>query len=140
MMNEFYEELYSENLMTYRLTDGSYIVAEELDIDEETGAIYIASPLELVRNKDVRLIPWILVEADEPIELNAHNIISRSNTSTVITKYYLKYMAYEKIINALNNMNMDQDNNDALDNLDSTDDFFDKLNKPSESRWNWKAN
>jgi hypothetical protein len=140
MMNEFYEELYSENLMTYRLTDGSYIVAEELDIDEETGAIYVASPLELVRNKDVRLIPWILVEADEPIELNAHNIISRSNTSTVITKYYLKYMAYEKIINALNNMNMDQDNNDALDNLDSTDDFFDKLNKPSESRWNWKAN
>lgn len=139
-MNEFYEELYSENLMTYRLTDGSYIVAEELDIDEETGAIYVASPLELVRNKDVRLIPWILVEADEPIELNAHNIISRSNTSTVITKYYLKYMAYEKIINALNNMNMDQDNNDALDNLDSTDDFFDKLNKPSESRWNWKAN
>jgi hypothetical protein len=140
MMNEFYEELYSENLMTYRLTDGSYIVAEELDIDEETGAIYVASPLELVRNKDVRLIPWILVEADEPIELNAHNIISRSNTSTVITKYYLKYVAYEKIINALNNMNMDQDNNDALDNLDSTDDFFDKLNKPSESRWNWKAN
>lgn len=140
MMNEFYEELYSENLMTYRLTDGSYIVAEELDIDEETGAIYVASPLELVRNKDVRLIPWILVEADEPIELNAHNIISRSNTSTIITKYYLKYMAYEKIINALNNMNMDQDNNDALDNLDSTDDFFDKLNKPSESRWNWKAN
>lgn len=139
-MNEFYEELYSENLMTYRLTDGSYIVAEELDIDEETGAIYVASPLELVRNKDVRLIPWILVEADEPIELNAHNIISRSNTSTIITKYYLKYMAYEKIISALNNMNMDQDNNDALDNLDSTDDFFDKLNKPSESRWNWKAN
>jgi hypothetical protein len=143
-MNDFYEELYGENLYTYRLSDGSYLIAEELDVDENNGAIYIANPLELIRDSStVKLRPWVVVDQDDIIELNSSTIISRSNTSKILISFYLKYIAYEKLITNISNIDKDllnQDNNDELDNLDSIDDFFSKLNKSSECRWDWKAN
>ena len=35
---------------------------------------------------------------------------------------------------------INHDTNDAFDNLDSTQNYFNELNSPSNSRWNWKAN
>ena len=143
-MNEFYEELYGENLLTYRLSDGTYLIAEELDVDEDNGAIYVTNPLELVREKaTVHLRPWVIVDQDDTIELNSTNIISRSNSGETIISYYLKYIAYEKLLNNINKIDesiLPLDDNDELDNLDTIDSFFNKLNKPSQSRWDWKAN
>jgi len=143
-MNKYYEELYGENLFTYRLSDGTYLIAEELDVDEDNGAIYVANPLELIRDSTmVKLRPWVIVDQDDIVELNSTNIISRSNSSEAVISYYLKYIAYEKLLTNISNIDKDvlnQDDNDELDNLDSMDDFFDKLNKSSECRWDWKAN
>lgn len=143
-MNEYYEELYGENVFTYRLSDGAYLIAEELDVDEDSGAIYVANPLELIREKTtVHLRPWVIVDEDDTVELNSSNIISRSNSGETVISYYLKYIAYEKLLNNINEIDKDilhQDDNDELDNLDSIDGFFDKLNKSAECRWDWKAN
>ena len=143
-MNKYYEELYGENLFTYRLSDGTYLIAEELDVDEDNGAIYVANPIELIRDSTmVKLRPWVIVDQDDIVELNSTNIISRSNSSEAVISYYLKYIAYEKLLTNISNIDKDvlnQDDNDELDNLDSMDDFFDKLNKSSECRWDWKAN
>ena len=143
-MNKYYEELYGENLFTYRLSDGTYLIAEELDVDEDNGAIYVANPLELIRDSTmVKLRPWVIVDQDDIVELNSTNIISRSNSSEAVISYYLKYIAYEKLLTNISNIDKDvlnQDDNDELDNLDSIDDFFSKLNKSSECRWDWKAN
>ncbi len=143
-MNEYYEELYGENVFTYRLSDGAYLIAEELDVDEDSGAIYVANPLELIREKTtVHLRPWVIVDEDDTVELNSSNIISRSNSGETVISYYLKYNAYEKLLNNINKIDKDilhQDDNDELDNLDSIDGFFDKLNKSAECRWDWKAN
>ncbi len=147
-MNDFYDDIFSENLATYKLTDSSYIVAEELEIDKDTGSIYVANPLEMIKDKGgMRLKPWIIVETDGIVELNSANIICRTEVPNVISKYYLKYIAYDKLINNIekleeeeNNQEVDQDPNDEFDNLDSTYDFFNKLHKPKESRWDWKAN
>ena len=142
-MNEFYEDMFSENLATYKLTDSSYIVAEELEIDPETGSIYVANPLEMIReNGGMRLRPWILVDTDEIVEINSANIVCRTEAPKVISKYYLKYIAYDKLIDNIQKLDDedDLDTDDELDNLDSTYNFFDKLHKPKESRWDWKAN
>jgi len=142
-MNEFYEDMFSENLATYKLTDSSYIVAEELEVDPETGSIYVANPLEMIReNGGMRLRPWILVDTDEIVELNALNIMCRTEAPKVISKYYLKYIAYDKLIDNIQKLDDedDLDTDDELDNLDSTYNFFDKLNSPTNSRWDWKAN
>ena len=65
-MNKYYEELYGENLFTYRLSDGTYLIAEELDVDEDNGAIYVANPLELIRDSTmVKLRPWVIVDQDD---------------------------------------------------------------------------
>ena len=145
-MNEFYEELYGENLFTYRLTDGSYVVADELDLDEDTGVIYIADPLELLRDSagECRLRPWIIVDEENIVELNSSNIISRSSTAQILRTCYLKYISAERLLNQIHKLNeednLDQDNYDGLDKLDYSDDFFSKLEKPSESRWDWSDN
>jgi len=142
-MNTYYEDLYGENLMTYRLSDGSHVIAEELEIDEDTGIIHIINPLELFNtNIDVRLRRWMLAD-DDPIELNTSQIIARSSTSPLLIKYYLKYITYDRLINNIRNIEentMHQDDNDDIDNLGSMESFFNELNKKSESRWDWKQN
>ena len=145
-MNEFTEEdPFQEDLTTYKLSDGSYLVAEELEINSDTGSIFVANPLEMVRERGgVRLRPWILVDTDDIVELNSTNIISRSNAPTIISKYYFKFIAYDRLMEsmekAVEDLEVNQDPNDEFDNLDSTYDFFNKLHKPSNSRWDWKAN
>ena len=138
-MNTYYEDLYGENLMTYRLSDGSHVIAEELEIDEDTGIIHIINPLELFNtNIDVRLRRWMLAD-DDPIELNTSQIIARSSTSPLLIKYYLKYITYDRLINNIRNIEentMHQDDNDDIDNLGSMENFFNELNKKSESRLN----
>lgn len=145
-MNEFTEEdPFQEDLTTYKLSDGSYLVAEELEINSDTGSIFVANPLEMVRERGgVRLRPWILVDTDEIVELNSQNIISRSIAPSIISKYYFKFIAYDRLINnmeeIMNDKDINHDTNDEFDNLDSTQDYFNELNSPSNSRWNWKAN
>ena len=85
-MTEIQEDPFQEDLATYKLSDGSYLVAEELEINGDTGSIFIANPLEMVRERGgVRLRPWIMVDTDEIVELNTTNIISRSNAPNIIS-------------------------------------------------------
>jgi hypothetical protein len=129
-----------EFLITYRLVDGSYVIAEEVDMNEEAGVIYVISPLELIRSSEgVKLIPWIVGEDDVAIELNANNIIARSETTEMVSKYYYKYIAYNNIMKALLAKEDDESynsNNDQVDNLDSLDSFFSKLEKPNRLDYN----
>lgn len=143
MMDELYNSLFSEDLITYRLSDGSYIIAEEVEIDEKSGAIFVVNPLELIRSQSVVLRPWMIVEEDDFIELNSSNIVARSSTSPLLASYYLKYISYQKLLNNIHDIEKDsihQDSNDEVDNLDSFEDYFSKLNKQSNSRWEWKDN
>ena len=144
-MTEFQEDPFQEDLTTYKLSDGSYLVAEEHEINGDTGSIFVANPLEMVRERGgVRLRPWIIVDTDEIVELNSQNVISRSNAPNIISKYYFKFIAYDRLINnmeeMMNDKGINHDTNDAFDNLDSTQNYFNELNSPSNSRWNWKAN
>ena len=98
-------------------------------INSITGANKYPSPQEFI---------------DEIVELNSQNIISRSNAPSIISKYYFKFIAYDRLINnmeeMMNDKDINHDTNDAFDNLDSTQNYFNELNSPSNSRWNWKAN
>ena len=69
------------------------------------------------------------------VELNANNIIARSETTKLISEYYYKYIAYDNIMKAMYNKEDDNDN-DQVDNLDSLDSFFSKLEKPNRLDYN----
>jgi len=140
-MNEFYEELHGENVFTYRLTDGSYIIADELELDEESGAIFVADPLELIRDPaGYKLRPWILVDEENIVELNSSNIVARSSTAEMFVTSYLKFVSSERLLRKMSNIfkedDLDQDNYDQVDNLDSLDKFFSKLEKPNRLDYN----
>ena len=145
MMEEFYEELYGENVFTYRLTDGSYIIADELELDEESGAIFVADPLELIRDETgYKLRPWIVLDDENIVELNSNNVIARSSTAAVFKTTYLKFVSAERLLRKIDSVfkedDLDQDDYDEVDKLGSYDDFFNKLENSSKSRWNWTAN
>ena len=125
-----------EFLITYRLVDGTYLIAEEVDINEENCVIYVSNPLELLRSSEgCKLIPWVIGDDDMCVELNANNIIARSETTKLISEYYYKYIAYDNIMKAMYNKEDDNDN-DQVDNLDSLDKFFSKLEKPNRLDYN----
>jgi len=125
-----------EFLITYRLVDGTYLIAEEVDISEENSVIYVSNPLELIRSPEgCKLIPWVIGDDDTCIELNANNIIARSETTKLISEYYYKYITYDNILKAMYNKEDDNDN-DQVDNLDSLDSFFSKLEKPNRLDYN----
>ena len=70
-------------IMSYRLVDGSYVIAEEVDHDEENNILYIAGALEL--NTDINtgkgyFKPWLDSEDDELIQLVGDKILARSET------------------------------------------------------------
>lgn len=125
-----------EFLITYRLVDGTYLIAEEVDINEENCAICVSNPLELLRSSEgCKLIPWVIGDNDTCVELNANNIIARSETTKLISEYYYKYVTYDNILKAMYNQE-DNSNNDQVDNLDSLDSFFSKLEKPNRLDYN----
>lgn len=144
MMNGYDDEEEEEFLITYRLVDGSYVIAEEIDSNEESCVIYVSTPLELIRteNGGCRLVPWMMGDDDTCVELNANNIIARGETNKLLTRYYYKYIAYDRILRALTEKEDDNSsfNNDIdeLDKLDSLEDFWKKLEKPN--RWNLNFN
>jgi hypothetical protein len=138
------DETVNDNIVTYRLTDGSYLIAEELDINEENCAIYVMSPFELIREDGkLDLVQWAITDPDFPVELNSTTVISRSITASFLQKIYKDCSLYNKILSSysdLDDTDSMQDIYDQVDNLDTLDEFWNKLSKDKTSRWDWSAN
>ena len=80
-------------IMSYRLVDGSYLIAEEVDYEEGSNIIYIAGALELEygnKNGKSFLKPWMATEEEEMIIISADKIIGRSDTPLHLKMHYHK--------------------------------------------------
>ena len=69
-------------ITSYRLVDGTYLLAEEVDYDEESNIIYLDGPLMLDHTVDgtYSLKPWIDNEPEDYVQLLGDKIICRVNT------------------------------------------------------------
>jgi hypothetical protein len=112
-------------IMSYRLVDGSYILAEEIDCDEQTNILYIAGALELrtdINTGKSYLTPWLESDDDELIQLVGDKIIARSETPLNYKSNYHKYYLSEQIKFNLSEEEIDdvlnQISNPLVDNLD----------------------
>jgi hypothetical protein len=98
-------------IMSYRLVDGSYVIAEEVDYEEGSNIIYISGALELDRkNTDgkIYLKPWMATEEEEMIIISADKIIGRSDTPLHLKVHYHKYFIIEKLHNHLSKGEMEE--------------------------------
>lgn len=138
-MDEMLEKLMETDIYTYRLVDGSYIVAEELEIEEDEDVaqiIFITVPGQIVYTEEgYHITEWNITSVYDITELNSNNIISRCEATFELKSHYLKYVLLHK---------REQDSKDAMmesffkGSVDMFDGLVEKDLKESKRRWDWK--
>jgi len=133
------EKLMETDIYTYRLTDGSYIVAEELEMEEDANVgqiIFITVPGQIVYTEDgYHITEWNITSVYDITELNSNNIITRCEATFELKSHYLKYVLLHK---------REQDSKDNImenffkSNIDIFDNLVEKDLKKSNKRWDWK--
>ena len=115
-------------IMSYRLVDGSYILAEEIDADEDNNVIYIADALELnVIGARAYFTCWLDSEEDEMIQLVGDKIVGRTETPMHLKMDYHRYYILQKVKNVLTKDEIskviEEMFNPPVDNQDLTDEY-----------------
>ena len=147
------------NIISFRLSDGSYILAEEIGKDTSFDVILVDLPISVVFSNSGKLHfqTWMFQGTDDdsgriiPIELAMENIVARSETSTSLKEEYIKYnflnefhkrMSKEDFKNAIEHMNSTviNDNIDDLDPLDDLDMTDEDLWKKFSNRLDYPDN
>ena len=91
------------DIMSYRTTDGCYVIAEEVDYEESLNITYVASPLEFVLEESGKgyLKPWLISEEEEVVEIFGDKIVGRTETAFDLKMHYHRYFIVEKLRNVL---------------------------------------
>ena len=93
--DDLIENLIESDIFTYRLSDGSYIVAEEVSIVGD-NRLLISFPSEIVSLEqvdDIALRQWDLFVSGELTELNPNSIISKTEASLSLKSHYFTFLA-----------------------------------------------
>ena len=135
---EMLDQILEANIYTYRLTDGSYIVAEEIDVEPEefdeeyeSNVLYVTMPGQIIFTEEGYSISyWNLTSIHNLTELNADNIVSRSEAPIDLKSHYFRFVLINKLKENLEEQ--------LIENLFNTD-AFDKLDSNEHNRrWEWK--
>lgn len=115
-------------IQSYRLVDGSYVIAEEVDHDIDTNILYIAGALsfELSNRGKGYLRPWLDTQDDDLVQLVGDKIVGRSDTPFDLKMHYHRYFIMEKLKNVLTPQELESVLEDLIkppvDKQDLTDD------------------
>lgn len=130
-------------IYSYRLSDGSYIMAEELDYDSYFDVLFLDLPvlINVKRNGSIALIKWMFQSEYEeenlppqPIELQCNKIIAKTEAPVSLKRDYLKFNFLDKLHGSLNEDEFEsmvnEINSYGLDKPDtSVDSLMDMYNK-----------
>jgi hypothetical protein len=151
LLDDLVNQLDEFDIYSYRLNDGSQILAEVYDDDEFEDVILIDLPvsLKIGRNGQLFLSKWIFQRTQgfdtdhdkyEPVELQRHSIIATARASNDLKREYLKYNFlvnfHEKLdredfktmidqINQINNIDLDTPDTDQKPSL-SPEEMYNK--------------
>ena len=93
------------NIHSYRLSDGSYIMAEEMDYDPNFDILFLDLPVSIKQNRkgSISLEKWMFqseFEEDiptQPIELQCNKIIAKTEAPVSLKRDYIKYNFLDKL-------------------------------------------
>lgn len=127
-------------IYSYRLNDGSYIMAEELDYDPYFDILFLDLPVSIrhKRNGMLALEKWMFQSEFEeenlppqPIELHCNKIIAKTEAPITLKRDYLKFNFLDKLHGSLDRDEFESMVNEIqsynLDNLDSSNTSYDPL-------------
>ena len=103
-------------IQSYRLVDGSYVIAEEIDHDTYENVLYVASPLQLEISMlgKTYLRPWLDTENDDLVQLAGDKIVGRSDTPFELKLHYHRYFLADKLKDVLTPKEMESVMKDLL--------------------------
>ena len=95
-------QLEEASIFTYHLTDGSYIMAEEVDYDFDDNIIFIINPvsIDLQANK-VQLTQWCITDHSEPIMLRDNAIIATHKAPMTLKRNYFQFNLFQILSQSL---------------------------------------
>ena len=93
------------NILSYRLSDGSYIMAEEMDYDAHFDVLFLDLPVLIKQGRrgNISLEKWMFqpeFEEDipaQPIELQCNKIVAKIEAPVSLKRDYLKYNFLDKL-------------------------------------------
>jgi len=144
MSENLHDYISKLNIFTYRLVDGSYIVTEELDFEDDDdidiGIIFTTTPALISKSPNgYMLSDWLIVDSDEATQLMSSSIITRSEAPFDLKTNYSKFLIATKLRKHLDADEFDELMNEAFNNIDELDSM-----KPIEDtikhkkRFDWK--
>jgi len=151
MKKELRDYLSNYALINYRLRDGSSVIANEKHYDKDTQSFYISGAVEIKLTPEGSsfLIPWVLTDDEDIIQIQKSNIITSAAVSEDIQIQYHKYLIKLNLQDNLTEKEigiiLDQVFTDDVDNLDTSevDGGYEALydyDEPKDLEWRskWK--
>ena len=122
-MNEALRDYMQDfDLISYRLLDGSHIIANEDHYDSEQKAFYVTAPVQINISTEGRVFfsPWLINDNDELVHLMNSNIIASSPPIVNLQMQYHRYVLSNNLQDVLTqdeiNTVLNQLFNDDIDN------------------------
>lgn len=138
MTEELKEFLEEAKIINYRLSDSSYIIAQEIEYEIEDNYVSIINPVEIkVINDKTAFTTWIDCELDAIMRIDLDKIIASTEASIEYKSQYFKFFIYKQLKNFLTENEHNEyfgnepNINPSFDNLDSSNYFKDRMN------WTW---
>ena len=129
------KHLHACSICSYRLVDGSYLIAEEVERDEQNNILYVAGALELVTEHTGRSYfkYWLDSEDDDLVQISGDKIVGTTDTPLHLKMHYHRYFIVEKLHNVLTPrelksvlkqmFNPPVDDQDLMENIEEGDEW-----------------
>jgi len=128
------EKLSDASVMTYRLVDGSYIMAEEVDYDFEDKIIFIINPVKILEKPGgYQFTSWTITEPSQVITLKERMIMAQAAAPTTLKHNYFQFGLLKMAKEQLTSNEFDEIIQllfPVVDSKDSDDDHGFDFNKP----------
>ena len=95
--------LHECSIQSYRLVDGTYLIAEEIERDEHNNILYVAGTLEFVTEHTGKSYfkTWLDSEDDDLVQISGDKIVGTTDTPFHLKMHYHRYFIVEKLHNVL---------------------------------------
>ena len=124
-------------IQSYRLVDGTYVIAEEVDRDENYNVLYLSGVLEfkIERSGRAYLVPWLDSEEDDYVQVSGDKVVGTTDTPFHLKMHYHRYFIVEKLQGLLTPKEMESVINQMFKPPVDDQDFTDEITEGEE----WKV-
>ena len=101
-MNLDERDLEQAAIFAYRLKDGSYVMAEEVDYDFDANIIYVINPVSIeLEDSRVKLTQWCITDHSEPVVLRDEAIIATHKAPMTLKRNYFQWNLFHMLSQVL---------------------------------------